>query len=288
MGCAIKERLGGFAGLDGAAGEVVEVDLQIGEAGFRVELLSVCGVVGVEVMLTLPCVGNAVVVAVRCGFCFERRGKSADLGFVGDEMAAGAEGEEIVDQAGVYGVAAEGVTGLACDFVDNFFGRVDVDGNVGVGEGLRDKVCVRVLEVLRGYGAAVELAVAVEIDEVALLIGVIGFGELSDEGVGGVGAFDEVVADEVGVVVCGGVAADVAVDAPVVDDVVDVLDMAFAFGVSALVVNPEIVAEGEEVAFAETAEALGNDAFADDGVLDGGVVVSVGLDVVQRPHSMER
>ena len=65
------------------------------------------------------------------------------------------------------------------------------------------------------------------------------------------------------------VAADIAGHPPVVHHVVDVLDAAFALGIAALVVDSQVVAEGQIVALAQAPETLGHDALAHDGVLDG-------------------
>ena len=66
--------------------------------------------------------------------------------------------------------------------------------------------------------------------------------------------------------------ADVAVGAPVVDHVVDVLHGALGLGIAALVVDPQIVRKGDVVALAEAAEALRIDPFADQAVLQRDVV----------------
>ncbi len=91
------------------------------------------------------------------------------------------------------------------------------------------------------------------------------------------GAFDEVVVDDIDGVVGGGVAAGEAGVAPVVDEVVDVLDGGFDCGIAALVVEPEVVGEGDAFdGVYEGAEALGVDGGADDTVFDGDVVAAFG------------
>src|SRR5207249_8177538 len=93
--------------------------------------------------------------------------------------------------------------------------------------------------------AAVEFAVAVEIGVVVLLENVVGGGELTGEAVVGGRAFDEIISDAIELMVGGGMSAHEAGDAPVADDVVEVLNRALGLGVAGLVVNPEVVAVGE-------------------------------------------
>src|SRR4051794_37520060 len=66
-------------------------------------------------------------------------------------------------------------------------------------------------------------------------------------------------------------AADVTADAPVINDVIDVLDDALGFWIAALVTDPEIMREGDVVALAEAAEPLRTHSGTDDAVLKGDI-----------------
>ena len=84
-----------------------------------------------------------------------------------------------------------------------------------------------------------------EIGNIARLEDFVGRSEHAEETIIGGRAFDEIVADGVELMVRAGMAADQASHAPVIDDIVDVLDRAFGFWIAAVIMNPEIVAEGD-------------------------------------------
>ena len=91
----------------------------------------------------------------------------------------------------------------------------------------------------------------------------------------GIRAGDEIIADGVQKMVRLGMSADEAADAPVIDDVVDVLDAALGLGIAALVVDPEVVRVGDVGdGVGERAEALRVHALADDAVLKRDVVAA--------------
>jgi hypothetical protein len=103
------------------------------------------------------------------------------LALVGNELALRPIGEQVADQAGVNSVAAEGVAGLTGDLADNGIGGINMDGDIGSGEGLGKNVRVDFFKICLRDGTAVELAVAVGVKQVAGLIGVVGLGELADK-----------------------------------------------------------------------------------------------------------
>ena len=116
---------------------------------------------------------------------------------------------------------------------------------------------------------AVELPLPHEIDVVAGLVNVVGRGELPGETIVGGGALDKVVADDVELMVGGGMAAHQSGDAPVVHDVVDELNRTPGPGIVALIVDPEIVAERDVGGGPNPcAVASGFERFADEAILE--------------------
>ena len=109
----------------------------------------------------------------------------------------------------------------------------------------------------------------------------IGRGEFAQAMGAGARPGDKVVADHVQHVVGGGMPPYQADHAPVVNHIIDILNLPLRLGVAALVVDEQVVAEGHAVALAEAAEALRIDAFADDAVLDG--EIGAGVEVHRVP-----
>jgi hypothetical protein len=75
---------------------------------------------------------------------------------------------------------------------------------------------------------------------------VISAAELRKEGAGGGRSFDEVVVDEVFVPDCARMSADISIAAPVINHVVDVLHIGFAFRIATLVVDPQVPRDPEQ------------------------------------------
>src|ERR1019366_1614257 len=130
------------------------------------------------------------------------------------------------------------------------------------------------------HGAAIQAAIAVEVNPVAGLVNEVGGGELAGERAAGGRAFDEIVANEIGVMIGARVAADEPGDAPVINHVVDVLNGPFGLGIAALVANPEIADERNLLALAKTTESLRGDARPDDAVLESDVFADIHINRV--------
>src|SRR5579862_3613160 len=91
------------------------------------------------------------------------------------------------------------------------------------------------------------------------------------------GAFDKIISDDIEFVIGFRMSADEAVHAPVINNVIDVLNGALGFGIAAFVINPKIVAEGDiGDGVHQSAESLGIDALAEDAVLESDIVAAVG------------
>ena len=94
-------------------------------------------------------------------------------------------------------------------------------------------------EIRVDHRPSIELAVLVNVDHVAGLVGVVGIGVEREELVDGRWASNQLVVDVVLVPVRPGVAADnAATSSPVIDDVVDALSVRFELGVALIVVDP--------------------------------------------------
>lgn len=104
----------------------------------------------------------------------------------------------------------------------------------------------------------------------------VGGSVLAGEAVIGRRAFDEIISDDVELMIGGGMSANQTADAPIADDVVDVLNRAFGLGIAALIVDPKIVRVSDVGrGIGERTEALRVNAFADDAVLESDVVAAL-------------
>ena len=78
----------------------------------------------------------------------------------------------------------------------------------------------------------------------------------------------------------GGMTSDQPTHTPIIDHVVDVLDMSFGFGISTLIVDPKAPGECDIVTLAEAAEPLRVDTRPDQTVLESHVAASGDIDCV--------
>src|ERR1035441_4600390 len=104
----------------------------------------------------------------------------------------------------------------------------------------------------------------------------VGVREFADEMRIGIWPGDEIISDDILKMIRAGMSANQTAHAPVIDDVVDILNFSLGLRIAALVVDPKIVRVGDVGhGIGERAEALRVHALADDAVLKRDVVAAL-------------
>ena len=100
---------------------------------------------------------------------------------------------------------------------------------------------------------------------------------------------DEVIPDHVQGVSGGGMSATQSRFAPIIDDVINILDSALGLGVSAFVTHPQVVAKSNIVyTVDERTETLRMDAFGHETILNSDIVAIDGYAQVVPPAPFDR